>query len=218
MESAGRSRDTGILRPGTLVTGRSCCVIEPFMLDCTADGRAVDVLGDVLDLVHVQDARAEVLVVDGEVVRDESEPNTAVIWIVLSGGAVCELEGGSARLSQRDAVFRLRTAGSDEPSGVHDSEFDALAEPSRSPVVMGTLLRCTCHFEDSERNPLMGAMPSVVRIGANQWAESDWLEPTIAWLEHEADSRTPGARVVVNRLVELLWVQMVRAHIAATQV
>ncbi len=208
------------------MTGRSCCDIAGHMLDRTEVGQSVDVLAEILGSVHVEAASAQSMVVRQALRCADTESSVVIILVVRAGQFHCDIDGDRIELVEGDVLALLR--------GAEELSLE-LCEPSRNsgieplsrvkePAGVGSLgdrasvLRCECRFADPEKNPLLGALPRSVHVSRHQWIDAEWLYPTIAWLERETTTKTSGSEVVISRLVELLWVQLVRTHAATTPV
>jgi AraC-like DNA-binding protein len=196
------------------------------MLDRTEVGQSVDILAEILDTVHMQAARAEVLLIDRELKGQDIQTGGVVVFVVRAGRLVGDFGGELVEIGQGDAVallragqpFHLDLGGSPRRSGIGLLHSTAEVDAIVTPATEASVLRCTCVFADPEKDPLLGALPRVVHVSRQQWVDAQWLEPIVAWIEREATTTSPGANLVVNRLIELLWVQMVRTHIATTPV
>jgi AraC-like DNA-binding protein len=71
-------------------------------------------------------------------------------------------------------------------------------------------------FEGRETNPLLGALPPLIHIKGEEGRSVPWLETTLQYLASEAMSNLPGSETVVSHLMEILFIQTVRAHISAS--
>ena len=69
-------------------------------------------------------------------------------------------------------------------------------------------------FEDPAGHPLLAALPRVVLLRGGATTLVEWLDPTLRFIASEAVSTRPGAQTVVSRLADILFVQIVRAHLA----
>lgn len=70
-------------------------------------------------------------------------------------------------------------------------------------------------FSAGGDHPLLSALPDVIHIPRSQAAELPWLETHMNAIACEATSGRPGAEMVMARLSDVLFVQAVRAHLAA---
>lgn len=185
------------------------------MPDRAESGQSVDVLTEILDTIHLQEATVRASAVEGELPCDGGEPSQVEILIVLEGQLAVRCRGTRLEMERGDALALIRTEA-DLESGVprySGIECNAGSVPSNA---CGTVLYCSCRFASQDKNPLLNALPPIMRVDGQQWARGEWLPTTLEWLKREVGSKEPGARVVVKRLVELVWIQLVRAHIATS--
>jgi AraC-like DNA-binding protein len=78
-----------------------------------------------------------------------------------------------------------------------------------------TKLVCGCLiFHRCGASPLLGALPSVIHV-RGQGNSTAWLSDTLRLIAREAAEHLPGSQTVINRLAYILFVQAVRAHVAA---
>lgn len=71
-------------------------------------------------------------------------------------------------------------------------------------------------FGRGEKSPLLEALPSFIHIKGTDATEFSWLQTTINFISHEIRYIRPGNAAVVNRLVEVLFTQIIRAYITQT--
>ncbi len=75
-----------------------------------------------------------------------------------------------------------------------------------------TLLLCGyCHFEAIENDVLLRALPDFVLLRGDDMAQWPWLTRTLEHLASEYMSAEPGSQLTVNKLTEVLLVQLLRA-------
>ncbi|HEY3326659.1 MAG TPA: AraC family transcriptional regulator [Novimethylophilus sp.] len=90
------------------------------------------------------------------------------------------------------------------------------------PVVYGsggTTANILCGYFEFDRNvryPLIDALPPLIHIQGADATEMSWLQTTINFICYETRAMRPGTEAVVNRLVEVLFAQIMRAYIAQT--
>ncbi|MFP5397409.1 MAG: AraC family transcriptional regulator [Gammaproteobacteria bacterium] len=65
----------------------------------------------------------------------------------------------------------------------------------------------TLDFDGGERNPIVGALPDVVQVPLD---EVDGLQPALDLLFSEVDRRRCGSRVLVDRMFEVVLIQLLR--------
>ncbi len=68
-------------------------------------------------------------------------------------------------------------------------------------------------FRDPIPSPLDEAMPPILVLQSDEIIQLPWLKTTLEHLSSEYDSQTPGAMVVVNKLTEIVLVELIRFHI-----
>jgi AraC-like DNA-binding protein len=67
----------------------------------------------------------------------------------------------------------------------------------------------------SAANPLFAALPDMIVLRGADPRVRRWLEPTLAFIESEVDTRAQGSTAVLQRMADVLFIQAVRAY--ATQ-
>lgn len=68
-------------------------------------------------------------------------------------------------------------------------------------------------FDRKIHSPLLDALPSFIHIKGADATELSWLQTTINFICHETRASGHGTEAVVNRLVEVLFIQIMRAYI-----
>jgi AraC-like DNA-binding protein len=75
-----------------------------------------------------------------------------------------------------------------------------------------TLLLCGyCRFDAIENDILLRAMPDHILLQSDEMAKWPWLVRTLEHLSAEYMSEAPGSQLTVNKLTEVLLVQLLRA-------
>lgn len=69
-------------------------------------------------------------------------------------------------------------------------------------------------FDRNVRSPLLEALPPFIHIKDTDATELSWLQITINFIGYETRNVRPGTTIVVDRLVEVLFAQIMRAYIA----
>jgi AraC-like DNA-binding protein len=78
-----------------------------------------------------------------------------------------------------------------------------------------TLVSGSINFEDRRNNPLLAVLPPVIPLLGEAGRSVPWLESTLQFIACEATARRPGAQTVISRLADILFIQIVRGHLAA---
>jgi AraC-like DNA-binding protein len=80
----------------------------------------------------------------------------------------------------------------------------------------GPLTRVTGGFFSAQSlkvNPLFAALPPLIHLRGSDPHVQQWLQPTLAFMDAEIASDQQGARTVLRRLADVLFIQAVRAYI-----
>ena len=122
----------------------------------------------------------------------------AMFHLVRRGRCKVELEGRSELLEAGDFVF-------------FSPGVDHTMLPQR-PDDPQTLLLCGfCSFDSVENDVLLRALPGFVLLRGDEMDEWPWLVRTLEHLASEYMSAEPGSQITVNKLTEVLLVQLLRA-------
>ena len=68
-------------------------------------------------------------------------------------------------------------------------------------------------FDREPRHPLLAALPPLIHIRGTDAQDFARLQSVIGLITHETGKPRPGADAVVNRLAEVLFIQILRAHV-----
>ena len=68
-------------------------------------------------------------------------------------------------------------------------------------------------FERDVLHPLLDALPRVLHLPAREGRSFTWLDDAMSFLGDEAQNGRPGSDVVLERLAEILFIQMLRAYV-----
>lgn len=82
----------------------------------------------------------------------------------------------------------------------------------------GRSTRVVCGFVHCEEllfNPFLGGLPAVLHVRPGEDPAARWLETSIRYTAHEAWRASPGARSVLSRLTELMFVEVLRHELRA---
>ncbi len=76
-----------------------------------------------------------------------------------------------------------------------------------------TLLLCAyCSFAEEIRTPLLDIFPSLTIVREEEILKHPWLKSTLDQLSTEYMSQQPGAELVVNKLTEVVLVELIRIN------
>jgi len=121
----------------------------------------------------------------------------AIFHLVRRGRCQVEVDGETHELAPGDFVFL-------SPGIDHVMH-------GRDPADPHTMLLCGyCNFEAAEDDVLMRALPRFVLLRAEEMDSWPWLTRTLEHLSAEYMSGAPGSELTVNKLTEVLLVQLLR--------
>lgn len=87
-------------------------------------------------------------------------------------------------------------------------------QPDAGNMARGTSLMCGVFMlRHVELNPLFSSLPTLLHASAKRAGAIHNLPGVLAWMAQEAEQRTPGSAYVVERLLELLCAEALRAHL-----
>lgn len=122
----------------------------------------------------------------------------------------CFLTSGDyeAHLFAGDFVF----IEPDHPHALSDAASDgSLGTPQ-------TVLLCGyCRLDAPAGHPLLEALRSLTIVRAEELERQTWLKSTLEQLSAEYLAETPGSEVVVDRLTEVLLVELIRIHFGRSE-
>lgn len=195
------------------MTGRSGCVIAANMLERIEGGRLVDVLAEIFETVHVENAQLTQVDLRGAK-RLEFEPSKAVELGIVLIGRVAVSVGEETVVVNEGEVFCIPKGGafglSCETGKRHSSV--ELAEDNDA-----RLLRGQCRVSEPEKNPLIGVLPHLITVPNSKHSNDRWVASLVDVLLGELGGNEPGASSIIVRVVELLFVQLVRVYVASTE-
>jgi AraC-like DNA-binding protein len=187
------------------------------MLDRAEVGRSIDVLGEILETVRLRSVDVQLAECTAAMTLHQVDEHATVLLLVVRGQLSVDLGLSRMELRAGDGLALLRAAQPLRPESEVEWDFDGtLASRAVDVAEPGLVLRCHCRFAHSDRHPLLSALPRVIHVPSQQWGDLSWLQPTLAWIGREVDGHGDGSKAVTNRLVELLWIQLIRSHLAST--
>lgn len=159
------------------------------------------------------------------------EMDRAMFHIVSRGGCFLKYDDETVRLGPGDLAFFPHGAAhtlSDDPERAPDdyetlvdhSPTDACGSNTGCRLIKGggdgpktTIICAMFHFASGERHPLLTVLPPLILLRSEDVVATGWLADSMRFIAHEARSSEPGAQIAVDRLLDLLFVQTVRAWV-----
>ncbi len=198
----------------------------------------MDVLTDVLQTLRLRSrvyGRAELTAPWGMRIEPRNGPHP-VLFVVSRGTCWLEVDGTPGQLALAGGDFILLPRGGpcalrDQPqtpaapievllseagklqcdrASASSCVFNYGGGGSRVSLISGCL-----EYENPSASPLVESLPPMIHIKGDQGEPVQWLASTLQFLAAESASTLPGAEAIRNHLADILFVQAIRAHIAA---
>jgi len=145
--------------------------------------------------------------------------------IVLEGSCWLQAEDMAEPVHMHAGDFVLLTHGSahwiaDDPNSDRiASETAAAAYQNGKPLFSGSKVstRLLCgrfHFDSRSQHPLITTLPSNIRTINVEKIERNWLHQTALLINEELEQRRAGVDVLIDRICETLFVQILRSDSA----
>jgi AraC-like DNA-binding protein len=139
-------------------------------------------------------------------------------WLVQAGAVPLALVGGDVVLLPHGDAHTLADEAGRTPRVVDFADHPQIRSGG-GPAIWGgggarTLLVCgQFHVEGPALQPLVSELPPCILLRAGE--ASQWLTMTLRLLAHEALGMEPGADVIRERLVEIIFVHCLRGWLRA---
>ena len=183
-----------------------------------------DVLADVLDMLRVRGAVTAYVRAHapwGMSLHREPRATFHAItagscWLRMSGRPPRELHAGDVVLLPTGAAHVVASAPSG-PSLSWDRVTERLTPDADGEYVIegsgsSTRLICAAYQYDREvAHPLVSLLPPLLLVAGQHMAEGSAVPTTLRLLRQELSARTAGWETVVNRLIDVMFVQVIRA-------
>jgi AraC-like DNA-binding protein len=137
-------------------------------------------------------------------------------WLEVEGEAGLALGEGDVVLLASGRKHTLRDAPGSSLSPFREVMTGSREACATMGASEGAVVLSGCfHFHGSSASPLLRSLPGVMRIAS---ADLPWLHATLQQI-HEEESvggGRPGSAAILRRLSDILFVQLVRAHLLAS--
>jgi AraC-like DNA-binding protein len=137
-------------------------------------------------------------------------PDAPVAPTVLNAGDVALLPNPGSHTLRDGEGSPLHVLGEGQCRG--SSAAQPICLGGNGPRTM--LVAGAFRFGSAMRTPLFETLPPIIHISASDPEASPWLSATVQLIIAESASPSPGATVIISRLVDVLLVQALRSFIA----
>lgn len=186
----------------------------------------MDTLSDVLDLMRLKGCVYFLRHFAAPWGMQMPDGPYAQFHMVVRGRCWLRYDGATIELASGDVVVFPRGAGHillDEPA-THPAPGQQVmaAHLAGQPMFAdgGDQVRLLCgHFEFDRafKHPLAAELPGLIHIKGLSAGQPEWFDAVTNLLVREAAAVEPGATTVVDHLAEVLFIQVLRAHLSQSQ-
>ncbi len=186
-----------------------------------------DLLTDILQTMRLEHTilrRCELTAPWG--IRFPAEVGEAIFHIITRGQCWLQIDGQTLLLAKGD--FVMFPHGHEHiicdalSSTIIDFEDTSIMRPNHgyNSISFGgdglpiELLAGCFQVRADHRNPLLSSLPSLIHIRSDHGQLVPWLETTLQYITAELAISQLGFQTVIARLVDVLFIQAVRAYIA----
>ena len=188
----------------------------------------MDILTNILDTLRMEGSlyfRTELTSPWGVFVPPE--PDVARFHIVVRGQCVLRVEGSddSITMSNGDIIIIPHGAAhhiSDSPDTPSRPLNEVLSEveyTGSGPLVYGgggfgcTLVCGQLKYDNELDHPLLDKLPPILHVPGDENYNRVWLDNALGFIAQEAAAQQPGALAIIDRLSEIIFIQVLRAYI-----
>ena len=190
----------------------------------------MDALTDILNTLRLSSSlyfRTELTAPWG--IEVPSKPNVARFHIVIRGQCWLQVEGdrgihmsnGDLVIVPHGASHVIADSASTEVLPLEEV-LTSVAYGGQGPLVYGgdgpgcCLVCGELAFDDLGNHPLLEHLPSKLYVTGDSSYNTQWLDSALGFIAHEAANLEPGATAIIDRLSEIILIQVIRATLAAT--
>jgi len=143
---------------------------------------------------------------------------SGICWLRVDGSQPIKLMPGDVVLLPAGAEHILSSTPRGQARAFDRVAKEQLMSPAGDLDLGGsgveTRFLCASYDYDLDvAQPLMALLPNVLHLSADNYSATP-IEPTLRLLVHEIRGADPGSRAVVNRLIDVLFVHVLRVWLA----
>lgn len=137
--------------------------------------------------------------------KEWTDTTTAGFHMIRRGECWVIVNGETERLGPGDLIFI-------GPGVDHVLTSDLPGEEVRAHGVSTLLLCGYCDFADDTSSPLLNVFPTFAIVRDEELLRHPWLRSTFDQLSAEYLEQGPGAEIIVNRLTEVVLIELIRIN------
>ena len=129
---------------------------------------------------------------------------------LATGDIVAFPTGGAHSIS--DTLASKKLPGNQVVENILSGNNPFQGALSRESLSTNTVMCGSFHYDSSINHPFLKDLPCFIHIKEVETPELHWLRSLVSVLANEARLQAPGSTVMVDRLTEVLFIQLMRAH------
>ena len=148
---------------------------------------------------------------------------TGGLWVRIPGQAPRELVAGDVMLLPTGAPHVIASDPTG-PTRLWDRVAKAQAKNPAGEIILhgrgrATYVICAAYTYDQEvAHPLLSLLPAVLYLSGHEMGEGNAVHSTLGILRREIAARSVGAGIVIDRLIDVLFIHVIRAWAGSPQV
>ena len=141
-------------------------------------------------------------------------------WLQIDGLEGMTMSNGDLVVIPHGAAHVLADSSDTAPRPLQDV-LDDVGYAGDGPLVYGgggagcCLVCGEFSFDDLGNHPLLQNLPARLCVTGDASYNTKWLDSALGFIAHEAAQLEPGANAIINRLSEIILIQVIRATIDA---
>jgi len=143
-------------------------------------------------------------------------------WLQIEGGESLPMANGDLVIIPHGASHSLADAATSTIRPLEEV-LDEVGYSGEGPLVYGgggagcCLVCGEFSFDDLGSHPLLDNLPEKLMVSGADNYNTQWLDSAIGFIGHEAAKREPGAHAIIDRLSEIILIQVIRATLAGAE-
>lgn len=143
-------------------------------------------------------------------------------WLQIDGKEGLHMSNGDLVVIPHGVTHILADAPDTPPLPLVDV-LDEVAYEGQGPLAYGgggagcCLVCGELAFDDLGRHPLLENLPTKLLVTGDSSYNTQWLDSAMGFIAHEAAQLEPGAHAIIDRLAEIILIQVIRATLAASE-
>lgn len=165
----------------------------------------MEVLSDILRSMRVEGSVYFCDHLEAPWTKEFMDTASAGFHMIRRGECWVIVDGNAERLGPGDLIFL-------GPGVDHVLTSDLPGEAVRASGVSTLLLCGYCDFADDTSSPLLDVFPTFAIVRDEELIRHPWLRSTFDQLSAEYLEQGPGAELIVNRLTEVVLIELIRIN------